>query len=244
MQSCRVARCVPRQTRNIFTPSLSLFPHHYNGFPGGDLFRLLDAAASDAVPSRASRPLFFQPRFDVKEVQGGYELQGDLPGVEQGDLSVEFVDERKLVIRGRSVREETSTNGNENKAVAATDAAKDDATSETSEKSQLNYQKPAVEEEYVDAGAESESGEKTPNSTSADNTVTVETKQIETKKAEPETEAFKYWVSERSVGEFERRFSFPGRVDQEGVKASLRNGVLSVVVPKIIESGARRIRVE
>ena len=42
-----------------------------------------------------------------------------------------------------------------------------------------------------------------------------------------------YWMSERSVGEFARSFSFPNRVDQGNVKASLRNGVLGVVVPKL-----------
>jgi hypothetical protein len=41
-----------------------------------------------------------------------------------------------------------------------------------------------------------------------------------------------YWVMERPVGEFHRSFTFPSKVDQDGVKASLRNGILSVLVPK------------
>ena len=55
----------------------------------------------------------------------------------------------------------------------------------------------------------------------------------------------KYWVSERSVGEFHRSFSFPGRVDQDGVKASLKNGVLSIVVPKLAAiKHSRKVAIE
>ncbi|KPI34647.1 30 kDa heat shock protein [Cyphellophora attinorum] len=49
-----------------------------------------------------------------------------------------------------------------------------------------------------------------------------------------------YWVSERSVGEFSRSFSFPQRVNQDAIKASLKNGILSVVVPKIGQQTTRR----
>jgi len=42
----------------------------------------------------------------------------------------------------------------------------------------------------------------------------------------------KVWLSERSVGEFSRAFTFAKRVQQDQVTATLDNGVLSVVVPK------------
>ena len=106
-----------------------------------------------------------------------------------------------------------------------------------SEKS-ANYHKASIEDEYVDAGAESAGeGAKTPASTSAIPQVEVASKND----TEP---SFKYWVNERSVGEFERIFTFPGRVDQEAVKASLKNGILSVVVPKVVATEARRINIE
>lgn len=54
-----------------------------------------------------------------------------------------------------------------------------------------------------------------------------------------------YWVSERSVGEFHRTFTFPSRVDNEGVKAKLKDGILSVTVPKVtVGKGGKRIAVE
>lgn len=54
----------------------------------------------------------------------------------------------------------------------------------------------------------------------------------------------KYWVSERSVGEFHRSFSFPSRIDQDAVKASLKNGVLSIVVPKAQTVKSRKVNIE
>ncbi|MCJ1459876.1 hypothetical protein MMC28_010255 [Mycoblastus sanguinarius] len=205
------------------------------------LFRLLDSATADFVPASPRQALrSFTPRFDVRELGTAYELQGELPGIEQKDLQIEFVDERTLLIRGRTGSENASTNDKAaetvepTKAVAADEAANDNA----SEKS-ANYQKASVEDEYVDAAAETSEAEgvKTPANATAEVVPTAGTKKF----AEP---SFKYWVSERSVGKFERRFSFPGRVDQDAVKASLRNGILSVVVPKVVAKEARRINIE
>jgi HSP20 family molecular chaperone IbpA len=53
----------------------------------------------------------------------------------------------------------------------------------------------------------------------------------------------KYWVQERSIGEFARTFSFPSRVDQDAVSANLNNGVLSLVIPKAKKHEARRIAI-
>ena len=46
------------------------------------------------------------------------------------------------------------------------------------------------------------------------------------------------WVSERSMREFGRGFTLPTRIDQARVVASLRNGVLSVVLPKLAQQNS------
>lgn len=58
------------------------------------------------------------------------------------------------------------------------------------------------------------------------------------------TPQYKFWVNERSFGEFHRSFSFPTRVDQDNVKATCKNGVLSVVIPKAPHPAARKITIE
>jgi HSP20 family molecular chaperone IbpA len=54
----------------------------------------------------------------------------------------------------------------------------------------------------------------------------------------------KYWLSERSYGEFSRVFNFPSSVDQDKVEAKFENGVLNVIVPKVERKGTRRIEIK
>ena len=246
MQPYRIvtARNIPRvckasAPRTMFTTPF--FPHFNNfGSDFAPLFRLLDSATADLVPSsRQHARQTFTPRFDVREVGSAYELQGELPGIEQKDLNIEFLDERTLVIRGRTVAEDAKSDEVAEAAEPVEKAVQNEPANGNASEKSPHYQKASVEDEYVDAGAESEAadGAKTPASTTAEVTPTVESK----KAAEPSD---KYWVSERSVGEFERRFSFPGRVELENVKASLKNGILSVVVPKVAAQQSRRINIE
>ena len=213
------------------------FPHLNNlGSDFAPLFRVLDSATADLVPSSRQARHTFTPRFDVREGPGEfYHLQGELPGYEQNEIDIEFSDERTLVIRGRTGTESTQTDEAAEAAEATKAVGNDDAKDNVSEKS-VNYKKPsAEEEEYVDAGAESGRA-KTPASTDAEVAPAAENK----KAAEP---SFKYWVNERSVGEFERRFKFEGRIELDNVKASLKNGILSVAIPKALKE-SRRITIE
>lgn len=214
----------------------SFFPHFNSlGSDFAPLFRLLDSDTADLVPSsRQQARSTFTPRFDVREVSAAYELQGELPGFEQKDLDIEFVDERTLVIRGRTGTETTEAAEAAEPANVVDNEAVNDNVSEKS----ASYHKASVEDEYVDAGAEAAEAARTPGaSTTAEVAPTTETHKA--------TESsFKYWVNERSVGEFERRFSFPSRVELENVKASLRKGILSVVVPKVAAKDPKRINIE
>ncbi|KAL2218353.1 30 kDa heat shock protein [Thermoascus aurantiacus ATCC 26904] len=155
--------------------SLSLFPSFGTG-EFSSLFRLLDDYDLHRATrgNRAAAVRGFAPRFDVRESADAYHLDGELPGIPQKDIEIEFTDQQTLVIKGRSERE---------------------------------YHSP-------------ESGE-----TRGD-------------------DRHKYWVSERSVGEFHRSFTFPTRVDQDHVRASLKDGILSVVVPKTTAPTQRKITIE
>ncbi|EGX50301.1 hypothetical protein AOL_s00076g65 [Orbilia oligospora ATCC 24927] len=68
----------------------------------------------------------------------------------------------------------------------------------------------------------------------------VEMTEAAEKPAEPATEkkekkqekTAKYWISERPIGVFERKFKFEGLIDQDNVRAFLENGLLTIVIPK------------
>ena len=123
----------------------------------------------------------------------------------------------------------------------------------TPDSTSSNYHKATVEEDqddFVDvrsetAGAEQATAEAAkPEQTPAQQTEKAAEQQQQQPTTKPKQRESHYWVSERSVGEFHRSFRFPGQIDQDNVKASLKDGVLNVVVPKVAEQGPRRINVE
>jgi len=217
----------PRTT----TRKMSLFPR---AFAGSDpttsftpLFRLLDdfdnySRTNGGNGQRSQVTRTFSPKFDVKELPEAYELHGELPGIEQKDVEIEFTDPQTLSIRGRTER--TYTSGTPPAGLV-----------EGGKKPQHITEKghqPTVEDE--DAAKKNESG----------STAVAESQQQQQQQQQPQQEQAKYWVSERSVGEFARSFSFPARVDQDAVKASMKNGVLSIIVPKAKKHESRRITIE
>jgi HSP20 family protein len=163
-----------------------------------------------ATPFRSLRS--FRPRFDVTETPHTYELHGELPGIEQKDVTIEWNNSTTLSISGHHQHGREEGERPKGFIEAAADV----------EKSQPNKY-PSVEAE----GAEQEK-QGTAN-----------------KEAATQNDgANKCWVSERSVGSFHRSFAFPARVDQDAVKASLKNGILSVVVPKRGGEVRRRVEIE
>ncbi|KAL8706145.1 MAG: hypothetical protein Q9201_000780 [Fulgogasparrea decipioides] len=209
-------------------------------------FREFDSLfPSESLLARPQHGRPFTPRFDVREVGAAYELQGELPGIKQEDIDIEFVDANTLVIKGKTERASTRSNHVDVKGkaveggVSSPKAIAADDASETSS----NYHKATVEDEYVDAGAEKEGSSPVPTTTEGGAQTPASSTEVAAAPTQQEQPRYKYWVSERSVGEFQRTFSFPGKVDQEAVKASLKNGILSVVVPKAAKQ-ERKIVIE
>lgn len=163
----------------------------------------------------------FTPKFDVKETADAYELHGDLPGIEQKDVEIEFTDAQTINIKGRTERSYTSGTP---PAGFVEDAPSQNTITDgkTPETNSGKAHQPTVEDE--------KDGE-----TSNANTVATKTAHEEHK-----APSARYWVSERSVGEFSRSFSFPIRVDVDAVKASMKNGVLTVEVPKAKKQESRK----
>jgi len=198
---------------------MSLFPRTFQEFH--PLFRLIDdydRASRTLTRDSLSQLRSFQPKFDVKELKDSYELQGELPGIDQKDVSIEWTDGNTLTISGRTEhRFEKGT-----PPQGQIEEAQDD---EGTKGGQHEYQKPSVEDEGQSSQA-----------------VTTTEKSGEV--AKPAEEQVKYWVSERSVGEFHRSFSFPTRVDHDAVKASMKNGILSIVVPKAKAQQPKKVNIE
>lgn len=157
------------------------------------------------------------PPFDVREVTDAYELQGELPGVELADVHVEFADAQTLVISGRIERPSTA-------AVKGT-------TNESAEKTAEEDEEDLIASEYHQVTVEDEQDEdNSPAENEGASSAMAEPAADEPKTDTADTDIT--WVRERAFGPFRRSFTFAALLDQAGVQASLRNGVLSVHVPK------------
>jgi len=198
------------------------------------LFSLFDDTFNEI--QRASRQARKQwnPRFDVKETKEAYTVEAEVPGVEQDNLSIEFTDEHTLTVKGRSERH--TEKGKRPEAIEASEkpAAVEDGTAT-----------PASDSDSVKSHQATVEDEEPANSSAAQETVAEKSAPAAEEPAKkPEEPKEQYWYSERRVGEFTRSFSFPSRVDQDAVKASLKNGVLSIAVPKAAAPESRRITIE
>jgi HSP20 family protein len=184
------------------------------------LFRMLDDF--DQYSRQGDRAIrshlkTFTPKFDVKEVKDAYELHGELPGIEQKDVDIEFTDAHTLTIKGHTERSYTSGTP---PAGFVEDAPAQGAITE-GEKAHKAH-KATVEDEGAEGSTE------------------VVKQDGATQQSKDDV---KFWVSERSVGEFSRSFTFPTRVDQDQVKASMKNGILSIHVPKAKKNEGRKITI-
>jgi HSP20 family protein len=189
----------------------------------------------------------FTPKFDVAETENAYELHGELPGIEQKDVDIEFVDSQTLTIKGRIEREYTSgtppsiEGQDANASGALTDGTEQKETPKESpkESSKEAPKKVTVEDEpesdTTGASGATDSQALTKSSEQEQQQVAESTKQ------EPQA---RYWVSERSIGTFARTFTFPERVNHDGVTASMKNGVLTIAVPKAPRYQARKIQIQ
>lgn len=205
---------------------MAFFPHYTTNL--STLLYLLD---DDYDVHRSTRPehnhhnhrqpspvCYFSPKFDLREVNEAYYLDGELPGVDQSHVDIEFSDSQTLVIKGRVERNYNNTN----------EESQQDEEQSSETFSNKSYQ-PTVEDE-------DEAKYSSPVATPA-----YSEKPVAEKTQKP---AYKYQHSERAIGEFHRVFNLPTRVDQDAVRATLRNGILSLVLPKEPAPKTKKIRIE
>jgi len=73
-----------------------------------------------------------------------------------------------------------------------------------------------------------------------EDTVTISGKKSEEKKVEKEN----YYRKEIRTGSFSRSFTLPCAVDKEKVKATYKNGILEIVLPKSEKEKAKEVKIE
>ncbi|KAK2593382.1 hypothetical protein QQS21_008913 [Conoideocrella luteorostrata] len=201
------------------------------------LFRLLDdfdtySRQGNIKANRHCGLQQWQPKFDVRETAETYELHGELPGVNKENVNIEFTEPQTIQIRGKAER---SYNVGTPHPGQVEDTAMSGALP-TAGEDPKNTRHATVEDEDDEEWSNAEhSAPATPVTTTAEIS-----KPAEKKKP---AENVKYWLTERSIGNFSRSFNFPNRVDQDAVSASFQDGILSIVIPKAKKHEPQRIAI-
>ncbi len=198
----------------------------HTGTPGfSSLFRMLDDFERYAGGTHGSTAATFSPKFDVAEHEKEYVLEGELPGVAPENVDIEFADEHTLVVRGHAERKHTEGDpallegSKDTKKIEGGQSSKKEPAAAKGEGGQGSKKEPAAAKGEGSQGREG------------------------TEEAEQQPGA-KYWLSERSYGEFSRVFSFPSAVDQDTVRAKFKDGVLNITVPKAEKKAGKKISIQ
>lgn len=211
------------------------------------LFGLFDETFAQLERAhRQSRQHFkrpFNPKFDVKETKEAYTVEGELPGFDPKDVSIEFLDDgHTLQIKGKTVKEATeqpkAVEADQKEPSKAVEAAPAETKSETSS---VKSHQATVEDDVEEPANASAVAEQ--QSEQQEQTQTAESSEAASQPDKQQQDT-KHWVSERYTGSFSRSFQFPSKVDQEAVKASLKDGILAITLPFAKKPESRRIQIE
>jgi HSP20 family molecular chaperone IbpA len=220
-------------------------------------------ALREAHRQRQQRKRIFRAHFNVHENQEGYQVDGELPGFEQSNIQIEVTDAHTLRVAGNTEKKSeeqpqpeatAEPRAIEPQTTESTETAQDDTIegvtlneqeSHSDTESHKSYQA-TVEDDFEDLGAETSStissGSNTPSEPKEpkgkEKAVDDSTETAVQPQPQPETEEYQFH------GSFERTFRFPERIDASTVKASLKNGLLSITVPKAKAPEVRRILIQ
>ncbi|KAF3007819.1 hypothetical protein E8E13_010574 [Curvularia kusanoi] len=272
------------------------------------------AAQREAHRQRQLRKRAFRAQFAVSQNEQGWQVDAEIPGFEQHNISIEVTDENTLKIAGNTewgtkpqvdVRAEAETTpATEEPAEGASEPTAEHTVEESADEkmegitlepatelepvaetaiestetesvrpgtpdsdtsSRKSYQ-PTVEDDFEDLGPEAstlfstQSVSATPSEPKGkekvvepveqqqpaeDLEISVPTETAVVQQSQPEVPAQQeeQEAKEPFRGSFERTYRFPEHIDADNIRASLKEGVLSITVPRAQAQPVRRIAI-
>lgn len=168
----------------------------------------------------------WEPRFEAHETEDSFVIHGELPGMNKDHVTVEFPEPCKLVVSGKverftDVPKEAETTTEQTAPAPVIESEDEDTQSRSSYQATVEDDVDGDEFEVVDHTSEKSEtiGQSEPEMPSEK----TKEKQLE-KPQEPRRSGYSK--------EFSRYFTFPTYVNYEAVTAELKDGLLTIVVPK------------
>jgi HSP20 family molecular chaperone IbpA len=200
---------------------------------------------------RAAAPKPWQPRFDAQETANVFLIRGELPGLTKENITIDFPEPQKMVIRGRLVE---GSQDPAPQAAAQPELAQPEPevpaapTSPVSETSSRKSYQATVEDsdenddfDVVSNCSEQEKEQEKPQQPAAAPVkpqAQAQAKPTQQPQPQPQPQP---QHKQRVVREFTRTYTFPSPVNYDATTADLKDGLLTVVVPKPQKPEPRRI---
>ncbi|RFN50611.1 hypothetical protein FIE12Z_5114 [Fusarium flagelliforme] len=199
-----------------------------------------NSRAEVACPTYRVNARPWEPRFEAHETEDSFVIYGELPGLNKEHVTVEFPEPTKLVVSGKVERFTDAPKADEATPEKTAPAPTIESDNEDT-RSRSSYQ--ATVEDDVD-GDDFEVLSHTSGKSETSNQPEPETlseKAKEKQPAQPEQPQEPRRSGYRK--EFSRYFTFPTYVNHEAVTAELKDGLLTVVIPKVTPK-SHRIEIE
>jgi HSP20 family molecular chaperone IbpA len=181
----------------------------------------------------STRP--WEPRFEAHETDDSFVLYGELPGMDKDHVTVEFPEPRKLVVSGKVERFTEAPKAAETTNEQAVPTPVIESDNEDTQ-SRRSYQA-TVEDDDDEFEVLSHTSEK------SEKISTPEPETLSEKAQEKQPEQPKEPRRSGYSKEFSRYFTFPTYINHDAVTAELKDGLLTIVVPKATPQ-SHRIMIE
>ncbi|KFA68091.1 hypothetical protein S40285_02579 [Stachybotrys chlorohalonatus IBT 40285] len=179
----------------------------------------------------------WEPRFEARETEDSYVIYGELPGLSKEHITVEFPEDRKLVVGAKVEHNATAATAPAEPAAQeagpAAEPVPDDA------RSRSPFQATVEDDDEDDFEVLSHTSEKSQSEKPQQKKPEPAVQKVEPK--QQPTEQVENQHSGYTIQEFSRYFTFPTDVNHEFVTADLKDGLLQIVVPKAKKYEPRRI---
>ncbi|KAI1056552.1 hypothetical protein LB507_001424 [Fusarium sp. FIESC RH6] len=196
--------------------------------------------AEVACPAYRVNARPWEPRFEAHETRDSFVIYGELPGLNKEHVTVEFPEPTKLVVSGKVERFIDAPKADETTSEKTAPTPTIESDNEDT-RSRSSYQ--ATVEDDVD-GDDFEVLSHTSGKSGTSNQPEPETVSEKAKETQPEQS--EQPQEPRRSGyrkEFSRYFTFPTYVNHEAVTAELKDGLLTIVIPKVTAK-SHRIMIE
>ncbi|GME37508.1 Heat shock protein Hsp20 [Neofusicoccum parvum] len=184
---------------------------------------------------RSRRRDALAPDFDVRETESAFYLEGELPGIaDRGAIRLDWIDRRTLSVDAKVEKVDLEVEWGLLRPIRVPDTPPKSVSPTLGggggRRGSVDTSSSGASEDGMVVDEDSAAAAVAAAQAGDDANMGIE--------AQPSKPVVREWLSERRCGHYQRTFTFPTDVDASAIRARLGQGLLRVLVPKVVRTGA------